>query len=298
MDMLNAVVTDINTVDEGLRGFYKEADGKFVLQVAPVDGFALENITGLTNSLGAERNLKKTLEATVKQFEGIDPKLAREAIARVAEYGDLTPEQAREAKEMADTLSKLDPKKDAERIAQEKIDAELGKVQKLFDTEKSGLTAQIEAFQGTVASLKGQLKTLLVTNQIKDGLAPLNPLDDARDVIQLLAEKYIQSDEVDGAYVVNVLDDEGKPRYVLKDGQAVPMSVGDLLAEIKEKRPSLFKADDKRGVGITPNTGSSGQQVQDNPWVPGAGFNRTQQALITKRDPQLAARLKAQAGAA
>lgn len=293
---LKAVVSDINSVDEGLRNFYKEADGKFVLQVEPTEGLKLENVDGLVSALGAERNLKKSLEDKLKPFEGIDAKLAREAIARVAEYGDLTPEQAREAKETAERLAALDPKKDAERIAAEKIDAEVKKFQAQAKARETELLQQLEQTGGAVNSLKTQLKTLMVDNVVKSELANLSPLDDARDAIQLLAERSIRTTEVDGQFVVQVVDDAGVPR--IKDVAGTPVSVGDLLAEIKEKKPGLFKAENKSGVGVRPDTGSGGNQAGENPWVQGPNFNRTKQALITKQNPELAKRLKAAAGAA
>lgn len=56
------IVDDINTVDEDLRGFYEEKDGKFHLQ----------DISGLKNALNHTRNeLKgaKTIAAKITAWE-------------------------------------------------------------------------------------------------------------------------------------------------------------------------------------------------------------------------------------
>jgi hypothetical protein len=294
--MLTAVVTDINTVDEAVRGFYKEADGKFVLQVTPAEGFKLENVDGLVSALGAERNLKKGLEDKAKLFEGIDPTLARQAIARVAEYGDLTPEQAKAAKETAERLSALDPKKDAERIAEEKVNTVTGQLKQQFALRETELTGQVEAQTKVNDSLKAQLKNLMVDNTIKAGLAPLNPLDDARDAIELLAGQQIVTEEKDGKFLVHVKDPlTGAPR--IKDSAGTPFTVADLLAEIREKRPSLFKADNVAGIGTNPGGNPPKNTGQANPWKKET-FNRTQQAILTNTKPELAKQLKAQAGVA
>lgn len=305
MDMpFSAVVTDINTIDEAHRGFYKETDGKFVLDVTPTEGFALENITGLTNALGAERNLKKSLEDTVKKFEGIDAQLARQAIARVSEFGDITPEQAKEALETAKTLSALDPKKDAERIAEEKIRTATDQLKSSLTTQftarEKELTTALESTQSVATALKSQLKMLLVDNQLQTQLSALNPLDDAREAITLLAEKHIQTTELsDGTFQVQVIDAQGNPRVKMKDGQIVAVTVADLLAEVREKSPSLFKADEKNGIGVKPTTGSSqGSFTGPNPFMKGKDWNMTKQAVLINTQPELAARLKAAAAGA
>jgi hypothetical protein len=66
MDMLKAVVTDLNTVDEAHRPFYVEKNGKFVLNVTPVDGFRTRQRQGLKTALGAERNNVAVLKEQLK----------------------------------------------------------------------------------------------------------------------------------------------------------------------------------------------------------------------------------------
>jgi hypothetical protein len=91
MEMLKAVVTDLNTVDEVYRGAYVGKDGKFFLNVTPVDGFELDNVHGLKTALGAERNTVAQLKDTVKPFEGLDAGTARSAIESLSAFGEITP---------------------------------------------------------------------------------------------------------------------------------------------------------------------------------------------------------------
>ncbi|HWW85224.1 MAG TPA: hypothetical protein VNZ26_16560, partial [Vicinamibacterales bacterium] len=68
------------------------------------------------------------------------------------------------------------------------------------------------------------------------------------------------------------------------------------VAEIRESRASLFKPEDKRGMGINPGnnaTPPAGGVV--NPWVK-ESFNLTQQMVLENTKPELAKQLKAQAG--
>lgn len=300
--MLTAVVTDINTVDEAHRAFYKEDNGKFVLQVTPAEGFKLENVDGLANALSAERNLKKGLEGKLKAFDNIDPDLARQAIAQVAAFDGITPEEAKQAKETAERLSALDPKKDAERIAEEKIKTATDKLTKdlstQFTAEKTELSKALETAQAVANTLKTQLKTLLVTNQLTEGLTALNPLDDARDAILLLAERSIQTSEKDdGSFQVDVVGPDKNPRMKVVNGEVVPFTVADLLTEIKDKRPSLFKADQTRGVGISPNGGPGTVPgfTGKNPWAKDS-WNMTEQGILQNTKPEVAKQLKALAG--
>ena len=88
--MLDAFVESIESVDEALRGEYKQVEGGFQLDVKPTNGFALENVEGLKSALGKERNsvssLTKEINKIKKEFDGIDPV---ELIGTKAQLDDL-----------------------------------------------------------------------------------------------------------------------------------------------------------------------------------------------------------------
>ncbi len=294
--MLDAIVTDINTVPEALRPSYKEDNGKFVLQVRKVDGFALENITGLTNALAAERTLKAQAEAALQPFKDIDPATARQAIAAISQYGDITPDKAKQFKTDFERLSAIDPSKQADVLAGEKIEAAVNAVKGEYGTRETQYQGQIEALTGVADKLKGQLRTLMVGNVVKGEIGKLGPVPGNELAIELLAERQIKTVEKDGQFEVQVLDAAGNPRVKLEGSTLVPFTVSDLMAEIKQTSPGLFAAENKGGIGITPGSSASRPGgTTSNPWSK-ATWSRTEQARITKNDPNEAARLRAQAG--
>jgi len=290
---LNAVVADINSVDESVRGFYKEADGKFVLDVAATDGFALENVTGLKTAVSKERKRADDAETNLKAFEGLDANAARAALQALQEYGDITPQKAKEAIDTATRLSAFDPEKEADKIAEQKLKDRETQLKTVFDQQIADLTAKLEAAQKTSDGLKGQLHNLMIDNVVKTELAALNPLDDARDAIELVAKQAIRLTEKDGQVIVEVVDGQGLPRL---NNDLSPMTVGQYLAELRETKPGLFKPDPIQGLGTKPGHNSPPASTTTNPWKKETR-NLTEQMRILKENPELAKRLKAEAGA-
>jgi hypothetical protein len=294
MDMLKAVVTDINTVEEGHRGFYVQKDGKFFLNVTPTDGYELDHVQGLKTALGAERNNVAVLKEQLKPYEGLDAASARNAIERIAAFGDITPDAAKTAVETAARLSALDPAKQAEQIAETKLETLKGQLTAQWNLRETELTTQVNGHKATVESLTGQLQNLMADSQVKTEVAKANPLDDARDAVELLVSKYVRTSMKDGKVVVDVLDTNGNPR--IKDVNGTPFTVADLVAEIRESRASLFKPEEKRGLGTNPGNHSAPPAGGvTNPWVK-ESWNMTQQMVLENTKPELAKQLKAQAG--
>jgi hypothetical protein len=76
---------------------------------------------------------------------------------------------------------------------------------------------------------------------IRTELAKQNPIDAARKTLELLAETSVRVVEKDGQPVYEILDDAGELRTVAKNGQAAPMTIPDLVAELRVKHPTLFR---------------------------------------------------------
>ena len=294
MDMLKAIVNNLEEIDEAHRGFYVQKDGKFFLNVTPVDGFQLDNTTGLKTALGAERNNVAVLTEQLKPYQGLDVTAARTALERIAAYGEITPDAAKTAVETAARLQALDPAKEAETIAATKLETFKGQVTAQFNLRETELTTKIKGLEDTNASLTGQLQNLMGDSQIKTEVAKANPLDDARDAVELLVSKFVRTSMKDGKVVVDVIDQNGNPR--IKDHAGTPFTVADLVAEIRESRASLFKPDEKRGLGTNPGNHSAPPAGGvSNPWVK-ESWNMTQQMVLENTKPELAKQLKAAAG--
>lgn len=129
-----------------------EQSGKFVLQVAPVGGFALENVEGLKTALGKERENTRKAGETLKAFEGLDPDKARDALTKVTEMTNWTPEQK--------------VKEQIEAIKAQLLDAhgkEKGTLEKKLSSYQKQLTNAliIQAATAAIAEQKGVVELLL-----------------------------------------------------------------------------------------------------------------------------------------
>jgi hypothetical protein len=83
-------------------------------------------------------------------------------------------------------------------------------------------------------------------------VARANPAETARRSLELIVESSIRAREVDGELVVSVLDESGAPRMREADGRQVPVTLTDLVDELRHKHPTLFKAGSARPAEAAP----------------------------------------------
>jgi len=230
---LKAIVAKLEDVAEGFRSLYRTVDGKFVLDVDEVDGFALENITGLRTALSKEREDRRTAQESLtkatdslKAFEGLDPKTTREKLTK------------------AEELLKIDPQKEADRLTSERVKG-------WTDTEGARFKGELEARDKKLASLTTALaremiesKAVLAITAAKGKVKPLLP--------HVLAKCRVR--EVDGAYVAEVLDVNGNPRL---DSEGKPVKVDQLVTEFKADPDFAgnFEGTGRSGSGSGPGAG-------------------------------------------
>lgn len=275
--MLKAYVDSLDAVDEAARGFYKEVTdegplkGKFILAVEPMEGFALENVAGLKSALSSERSKREEIERKAREFEGLDPADVRKKL------------------EKYDQLSQIDPNKEADRLAHEKVEAFKTQAQK--DIAKAEEKAKAREEQ-----LMGQVTQLLLTSEAKSALAKHS--GDIELLLPHIERKTRVREGQDGQFVVEVLDSNGIAR--IKDASGALMSIEDLVVEMRgtETFGKAFANGGTSGGGGNerPGSGGSGGGTK-NPWSKDH-FNLTEQFKIEKANPQLAKRLQAEAGAA
>ena len=131
----------------------------------------------------------------------------------------------------------------------------------------------------------------------------------------------------DGKVVVGVRGDDGRRRFIVRDGKAIDLSPSDLAAEIIRENPTAFGAEGKPAagaeaegardggfIGLTKKmvdaneskASESSKPLTDaerhamraaNPWA-ATTKNLTHQMGIAKRDPAFAASLQRAAGVA
>jgi endonuclease YncB( thermonuclease family) len=70
----------------------------------------------------------------------------------------------------------------------------------------------------------------------------LNPTEDARRPLELIIETAVRYTEVDGKTVITVVDENGQPRTIDKDGKIVSFTIHDLVEELRLSHPILFKS--------------------------------------------------------
>lgn len=295
---LRAVVSDLSTVDESLHSYYTEKNGKFVLSVEAADGYELDNVAGLKTALASERSITAGLKGKLSAFEGLDAESARQAQARLAEFGDLDPVKARQGLEAANKFASFNPEVEAEKIAETKLKNAKAQLQADFLNEKTTLEQKLTGLSETLSRREAQIKKGLKETAITVELSKLNPLDEARDALEIIASNVVEIQEINGEFVPVVVNADRSPRVKLGENyESVPFTISDLMAEMREKRAALFKPDQTRGAGLGPATeGKPASKTSTNPFIPGPNFNLTEQMILLRNDPKKAAAFQAEAG--
>lgn len=229
---LKAIVENLETVDETQRPFYREDDGKFVLDVEPVNGFALENIEGLKSALGATRRERDEIQQKFKSFDGLDAAKARDALTKLEE------------------LSRIDPEKEADKLAAQKLESLKSQMTDAHRREVEKLVKENSTFKG-VALRFG------VTDRISKALDAAKAMPDSRPVLEAYMSKYVKSSFDDnGTLSIQIVDDNGNPR--IADAQGNPMKIEDLAIELRSKMPQAFEGKGAGGSGASPGGDPSG----------------------------------------
>jgi len=235
---LKAIVDDVSGVPEALRTYYTKIEGddagdlagKFRLTVEGAHGYSLDAVEGLKSALSSEREGKKGLETKLKDFEGLDAKAAKAALAKMKKLGD------------------LDPAQEADRIAGEKVEAIKAQLVEAYETDKTKLTDRTK-------TLENELKRILVDNE---ALAALAKHKGNTELLTRVVTDRLRMTETNGKFGVEVLDANGNPR--IKDAKGSPMTVEDLVLEMRaNKAYAVAFASNSLGGGGTPsNTNDAG----------------------------------------
>ncbi|MFC3072357.1 hypothetical protein [Shinella pollutisoli] len=225
---LKAIVDAVDSLPESAREFYvkDETSGKFRLDVESVDGFALEDVSGLKTALGKERTTREGLERQVVRFKDLDPDKAREALAKLEE------------------LTAIDPAKEADKIANTKFEAAKSQ---LLEKHSGELSSRDERIKGLTGTIDGLLREQRATTAIAE----------AKGSVDLLLPHVLNATrtvEKDGKFEVEVVDRNGNVRI---DGKGNNMDIKGLIAEMKasEVFGRAFEASGQSGSGKLPGNG-------------------------------------------
>lgn len=225
---LRALVTDLESLPEEIRAFYREEGGKFVLDVDPADGYALEDVSGLKSALAKERTnvdkLKKAGES----------------------WGDLKPEDVRSSLAELERLREAGP--DAKAKLEEQMKAHAAKVEAKFAAQLQDATERAER-------ATERLGREIVDRQLAEAIAEHQGLD---HFLRPALRDEVRIEEEDGEYHVRVLQRGGDVRLAFPKGEHPrPMTVSERVAELKadEKWANAFQG---ATVGGSGGSGSSG----------------------------------------
>ncbi len=216
---LKATLESLEGLDDTMKVLYKPHDGKFRIDVEGVE-FA-EDVAALKNAFARTKEEASTAKAALKSFDGLDAEAAREALAKVEEF------------------SKIDPAKEADKLAQQRVDAWVAKESKKYQ-------AEIETREARVKSLKAALESSLIDTAAMEAIT--SEKGRAKALLPHV-KSAVRVREVDGKYVVEVLDASGNPR--IGDAQGNPMTIRQFVAELKtdpDFQP-LFEGTNQGGSG-------------------------------------------------
>jgi hypothetical protein len=275
---LKALLDSLDGLSDAEKALYKpvaEGDnaGKFMLDVEPVSGLSLENVTGLKNALSTTKSELETSKEALKGFDGLKfkPSVIKERLSKL------------------ERLEKIDPETEAGRLAEEKINARLEEVNR-------GHSREIEKRDGRERTLMSQVEKLLIDNQAAAAIAKHKGTPEL--LIPVLRPR-LKVEEVDGVFSVKVLDEKGAQEFAIHDSKAVPATIEDLVLKFKTDPVygRAFEGSGQSGTGSDPNRAANNNPGrQKNPWLK-ESWSVTEQMNLLGTNPNLAAAFQAQANA-
>jgi len=231
--------------------------------------FSEDYVKDLRNENAKWRMKVKEFEEKLSKFDSIDPD----------EFTQLKKEKAELEQK------KLMEKGEFETLRKQLVESHAKELQKI-DKDKEALQAQI-------SKLAGELNQTILANEIANAAVIAKAINPALvEMVAIKTMKVITAE--DGRRVIQVLDGKGEPRTDIKTGE--PVKVQALLEEMKQSSEyaHLF-AGGSAGAGS--GTLQFGGTSVKNPWK-AESLNLTLQGKITKENPDMAKRLKAEAGVA
>lgn len=225
------VADSAEELSEPLRRVAKSVDGKFVVEGLP-DGFAIEDVKGLRNTVGKLRGELGEVEPFIKALRDAGISKAEEIAVAMDALGKV---RAGQLKTPAD------------------IEAFKAEVQKKHSDEMSRVMSVLEKRTSKLRDreVRGRLSPIVAA---KGGTR-------AMDAILTLAEKHIQVKEgADGDIVTFVAGSDGQPRLTKKVGSMEPMGFEELIDEMRESQSTrgLFDVQAAGGSGSTSQSGGPG----------------------------------------
>ena len=219
----------VDAVPAGLEEHYIADGDKFRLSVESAGGLSLEDVGGLKRVLAETKADKDKLRTALAKFGDADPDAVRAAL-------DAMPE--------LEEFRKLDPRAEADKLAQAKIEAAIKKASAAHKSELDALTGRNAALSATVDDV---LRKQAATKALADAAGSVDLL-----LPHVLGRTRVV--EADGKYSVEVLDTEGS---AMLDNSGKPLTLAAFVAEMKasDTFAPAFGASGVSGSGKGPTSG-------------------------------------------
>lgn len=260
--MLKALLTQelYDKLPEAEQSYYKEIEGKFVLQVQTVDGLELAEVTKMRKALQTERSDSEKAKQQLKVFEGIDPEAARDALLKVKEMDNWDPD-----KKLEEGRKQLEAK-----FAEDKA-----KLEKSF-------TGKLEVANKNNEVISFQLQETMINSAATMAIA------EAKGSVELLLpivkSKTRMRQLEDGRFVAEVLDEDGTARLSPTAGSTAQMTISELVGELRsdEKFARAFDSSGASGSGAEGSelTSSSGHKISASDALDTQKYQTAKEAAI------------------
>lgn len=215
---LKAILDSLDGLDDSIKSEYVEKDGKYVLDVTPVNGLSLEDVAPLK---------EKVSELNGKLSDAISTR--DKAKEKLTKFGDADPEEIAKLTEFHNKWKDVDPEKESDKIAEEKAKVLLHEreqqILKKHNEEK-------DALSGDNKKLMTQLEKALIGSEITQAVTKHkgNP----KLLAPVIRNNVEMAKTEDGDFQVHVLDDKGTVRLTSKSGSTDNMSIEEYVAELAE----------------------------------------------------------------
>lgn len=257
--LLEAIVENLDDVEEAFHPLYTERNGKF--EFTGVKGMKTQaDVSRVQDSLVKERTAHKATKDAIAPLAGRDLTEVMASLDRIPELE-------------AAAAGKLDDKA-INAIVETRLTAKIAPLER----EKNLLTKELSDTKGLVEQLQGQDRTRSIHDSIRTAATKAGVLPDALEDALMLGERQLERDETGN--------------IVVKAGTGFTEGVDPTvwLTELRNKKPHWWGPSEGGGA-----TGSAGKSGGTNPWSHD-GWNMTEQGKIYKENPTRAAQLAKSAG--
>ena len=216
---LKAKIVSLSDVSDDQHGLYRPLpdNGGFILDVVETEGFALENISGLRNTLQTQKKDLQSLKDSAQAFNGVDVSTLRSDLKELAK------------------LRELDPSELSKEAVQLAIDQEKQKYEGLFNDFETRDVESARVISGLLVDTSA-IKALAESGGSAKLLLP-----HIKSQCKVLRQE-------DGSRVVQVFDHNGNPRIAIENGQTRDFTIQDLIDEMRND-DTFSVAFDVKGKG-------------------------------------------------